>query len=353
MTAIDPLRLKHFCVRVLTSYGVPERDAEVVADSLVQADLWGHQSHGVMRLPWYTARIESGAMNAVTRIETVSGLGAISVLDANDGIGQVAAARAASVAIGLAKHQGIGAAAVRNSGHFGTAMYYTLMAAREGCIGILTTNASPSMAPWGGRVKAVGTNPWSIAAPNGRHAPFVLDIANTGVARGKIFLARQKGSHIPEGWAIDEAGRSTIDPAAALLGNILPMAGHKGYAISVMMDVLSGVLSGSGFLGGVAGPYQAETRSGCGHLFIAVKIDAFRPLSAFETDMEKMVDALRSVPLAEGHDAIFYPGEREAIADAENRRTGLTLAADTLADLIKLAGKRGLSQELPFQQDVS
>src|SRR6185503_7101301 len=137
--------------------------------------------------------------------------------------------------------------------------------ARAGCIGFLSTNASPAMAPWGGRKKIVGTNPWSWAAPAGTHPPMVLDIANTAVARGKIHLAKQKGQSIPAGWAIDRDGAPTMDPAAALDGVLLPMAQHKGYAIAVMMDMLSGVLTGSAFGSAVHGPYQAEHRSGAGH----------------------------------------------------------------------------------------
>ena len=132
-----------------------------------------------------------------------------------------------------AKAHGIGAVALRNSNHFGTALYYTLMAARADCVAFLTTNASPAMAPWGGRKKIVGTNPWSWAAPAGKHAPMVLDIANTGVARGKIYLARQKGQPIPDGWAIDAEARRPPTRQQAIDGIILPMAGHKGYAIAV------------------------------------------------------------------------------------------------------------------------
>jgi LDH2 family malate/lactate/ureidoglycolate dehydrogenase len=147
---------------------------------------------------------------------------------------------------------------VRNSNHFGTAAYFTRMAARDGCVAILATNASPAMAPWGGRGRVVGTNPWSIAAPAGRHGVVVMDIANTAVARGKVYVARQRGEAIPAGWAIDADGAPTTDPAAAIAGAILPMAGHKGYAISLMMDVLAGVLTGSAFGAAVGGPYQAE-----------------------------------------------------------------------------------------------
>jgi len=251
-------------------------------------------------------------------------------------------------AIRRAKSHGVGAVALRNSNHFGTAMYFTLMAARAGCVGFLSTNASPAMAPWGGRRKAVGTNPWSWAAPAGRHAPMVLDIANTGVARGKIYLAKQKGLPIPEGWAIDTEGAPTTDPARAIEGVILPMAGHKGYAIAVAMDMLSGVLTGSAFGTGVHGPYQAEHRGGAGQMVIALDIAAIQPLAEFGARMERLITELKSVPLARGFEEVVYPGELEARNEARNRAEGLLLPADTLADLERLADGLGLRSQLPF-----
>jgi len=249
-------------------------------------------------------------------------------------------------AVRRARDFGIAAVALRNSNHFGTALYYTLIAAREGCVAFLSTNASPAMAPWGGRKKTVGTNPWSWAAPAGRFAPMVLDIANTGVARGKIYLAKQRGEMIPEGWAIDAEGAPTIDASAAIDGIILPMAGHKGYAIAATMDMLSGVLTGSAFGTGVAGPYQTERKSGAGQLMIVLDIAAFQPLGSFNTRMEEMIGELKSVPLAQDHKEVFYPGEIEARNEAANRRDGLSLPEDTLADLAKVAREIGL--KAPF-----
>ena len=339
---IDPARLLHFGTDAHRAAGMPDDEAHLAADTLVQADLWGHQSHGVLRLPWYLARLRSGACTPAGRPELLVDAGAIGVWDGHDGMGQVLAARAMQDTIARAKRHGIGAVAVRNPGHFGTAMYYTLMAARAGCIGFLATNASPAMAPWGGRRKSVGNNPWSWAAPAGRFAPLVLDIANTGVARGKIYLAKQKGLRIPEGWAITADGAPTTDPAAAIKGIILPMAGHKGYGISVVMDMLSGVLSGGSWGVGVNGPYQAEKRSGAGHFMIVLDIPAMQPLADFERRMETFVGELHAVPLAEDAEAIFYPGEIEARNDTTYRAEGLLLPADTLADLA------GLSNELGF-----
>lgn len=345
---ITPDRLLDFATAAYVRAGMTEPDARLAADTLVQADLWGHQSHGVLRLPWYVARLRAGVCDPVAQPELVVDAGAIAVMNGHDAMGQVLTARAMEDAIRRAKAHGIGAVALRRSNHFGTAMYFTLMAARAGCVGFLSTNASPAMAPWGGRRKTVGTNPWSWAAPAGALAPMVLDIANTGVARGKIYLARQKGQPIPEGWAITAEGAPTTDPAEAIDGIILPMAGHKGYAIAVMMDMLSGVLTGSAFGTGVHGPYQTEQRSGAGQFMIALDIAAIQPLAEFGARMERYIAELKSVPLAQGFDEVVYPGELEARNDARHRSEGLVLPPDTLADLRKLADELGLTQQLPF-----
>ncbi len=253
---IDAERLIDFAAAVYASAGMPEADARLVADTLVQADLWGHQSHGVLRLGWYLDRVRNKVMNPVTKPEFVVDAGAMAVIDGHDGVGHVLTVLATKEAVKRAKAHGIGAVGVRNSNHFGTCMYYTMMGAREGCVMFLTTNGGPAMAPWGGRKKIIGTNPWSVAAPVGSRAPFVVDMANTGVARGKIYLARNKRLPIPLGWAINNAGEPTTDPQEAIDGIILPMAEHKGYAIAAMVDVLSGVLTGSGFLSARAQPVQ-------------------------------------------------------------------------------------------------
>jgi LDH2 family malate/lactate/ureidoglycolate dehydrogenase len=341
-TRVSAERLTEFAVAVLVALGVPEPDAGLVADSLVTADLWGHQSHGVLRLRWYVDRIRAGVMAAVTTPEIVSDTGALAVVDGHDGVGQVLAAFAAREAVRRAREHGVGVVAVRNSNHFGTAAYFTRMAARDGCVAVLTTNASPAMAPWGGRRKTVGTNPWSVAAPAGRHGVMVMDLANTAVARGKVYLARQRGESIPAGWALDADGAPTTDPSAAIGGMILPMAGHKGYAIALMVDVLSGVLTGSAFGAAVGGPYQVERRSGCGHLFIALDLAAFGDPDGFARRMEQLVAEVKSVPLAQGFDEVLFPGELEARAAREHLEQGLSLPRQTLEDLRELAASTGV-----------
>ena len=329
--------LRAFSAAILRAAGLGERDATLCADTLVQAELWGHASHGVLRLPWYVARLASGACHAAARPRVLQDMGALALVDADNAMGQVATDFAMDEAMRRAKTHGIAAVSVRNSNHFGTAMYYTSRAARGGMLAFLATNASPAMAPWGGRERAVGTNPWSWAAPAGALPPLVLDIANTSVARGKVYLAHQKGERIPLTWALDVSGRPTDDPQAAIAGLIQPMAGHKGYAIALMMDVISGVLSGSAFGAGVVGPYHADGHSGAGHFIFVLDVDRLMPLGEFASRIGELVGSLKRAPLAEGSVEILYPGELEAANDARARAAGITLPPDTVRDLLALA----------------
>ena len=340
---ISPGTLRAFGTRVLASLDVPDEDAALIADSLVQADLWGHQSHGFLRLPWYAARIRSGAMRAVTDPAVLSDTGPLLLLDGRDGIGQVLTERARTLAVERARTHGVGVVGVRTSNHFGTAMYWTRRAARDGCVAVLTTNASPAMAPWGGREKRLGTNPWSIAAPGPDGRIVAVDIANTAVARGKIYLAKNRGEPIPESWALSPDGAPTTDPADGVLGVILPMAGHKGYAITFLMDVLSGALTGSAVGTGVHGPYEADTPSGAGHLFLALDPDAFGDRAGYESRVRQLIDEVKGVPLAQGFDEVFYPGEVEDRAEAANLAAGgVLLAEQSLTDLHELAAEAGV-----------
>lgn len=345
---ISPDRLAAFTAAAFAAVGVPAADADLIADSLVQAELWGHMSHGVLRASWYINRIRAGVMQPVTEPEFVVDAGAVAVVDGRDGIGQVITAFATQEAVRRAKAHGVSAVAVRNSNHFGAAQYFTRLAPPQGCIAMLTTNSSPALAPWGGRVKTVGVNPWSIAAPAGTNGMMVMDIANSTVARGKIYVARQKGQPIPLGWAINPAGEPTTNPIEALAGVILPMGEHKGYAISVMWDVLSGVLSGSAFGAGVHGPYQTEQRGGVGHLIIALNIEAFLPLAEFNTRMDQLIAELKSVPLAQGFEEILYPGEIEMRQKDRRQQEGILLPEQTQTDLTQLAAELGLEALLPF-----
>jgi LDH2 family malate/lactate/ureidoglycolate dehydrogenase len=195
------------------------------------------------------------------------------------------------------------------------------------------------MAPWGGRQKSIGTNPWSIAAPAGRHGTVVMDLANTAVARGKVYLAAERGTEIPAGWAADADGNPTTDPRKAIEGLILPMAGPKGYVISFMFDVLAGVLTGSAFGTDVAGPYQPDAVSGAGHLLLTIDVAAMTDPASYAERVEALVDATRSAETAPWADRILVPGELEDRTLAEHSATGVTLTATTWTSLVTLAAE--------------
>jgi LDH2 family malate/lactate/ureidoglycolate dehydrogenase len=344
---VDSSRLEACVAQFFVRHGVPQADAQLVADALIQADLWGHQSHGVLRTSWYVERLRHGVMTPHTAVETVRDRRCCAVLDGKDGIGQVIAKQAMDLAIAKAKECGVGAVAVRHSNHFGTLMYYTRRAARQGCVAFMTSNGGKAMAPWGGaKNKIVGTNPWSIAAPGGKYPPLMLDMANTGVARGKIYLARQRHEKIPFGWALDKDGAPTDDPQAAIDGIILPMAQHKGYAIATLMDVLAGVLSGSAFLSAVNGPYHYDKKSGCGHFITVYHVADFIDPDEFDHRIAAFVEEIKSQPLAQGFSEIFLPGEMEARAHERQLEEGIALPGDTWAELSRLADETGTADWL-------
>jgi LDH2 family malate/lactate/ureidoglycolate dehydrogenase len=328
--------LERTAAAVLGASGMPPEDAALVADTLVCADLWGHRSHGVMRLPWYVARLRAGIMRSRTRVELVVDAGAVAVLDGHDGVGQVIAAASTREAVDRARAHGVAAVSARNSNHVGCLGYFTRSAARQGCVALYASNASPAMAPWGGRDKRVGTNPWSIAAPVGDAGVMMMDIANTAVARGKIYDAQQRGVKIPADWALDEDGQPTTDPERALAGLLLPMGRHKGYAIAVMIDVLAGVLSGSQTGSDVAGPFQTERPGGNGQLFIALDVGKFLEPNAFAARMEQLIADVKEARPADGFSAIDVPGEPEERNAARARLEGVTLPERTIAELQRL-----------------
>jgi LDH2 family malate/lactate/ureidoglycolate dehydrogenase len=343
-----PEQLMRFASAILCAQGVAAQDATIVADSLVQADMWGHQSHGVLRLPWYVARIRSGAMTSLGRPATVVDSGSVVVLDGLDGIGQVLAVNAADLGVERALEHGVSLVGMRNSNHFGCAAYFTRRSASRGCVALLATNASPAMAPWGGTQKSIGANPWSLAAPAGKHGQVVLDIANTAVARGKIYLARQRGESIPEGWATDAKGVCTTDPQQAIEGILMPMAGHKGYVMSFMFDVLAGVLTGSTFGQAVVGPYDPYRRSGVGHLLLTISVEAVMPLNEFIERMEHLAEEVKSSPTKPGVEEILLPGEREDRCARLSLERGIDLPKRTFEALQRLGEEEGI----PFVASV-
>lgn len=343
MHKINPGKLRTFVADIFLSLEIDAGKAELLADSLIMADLWGHSSHGVLRTSWYGKRIQSQVMDPQADLEILMDTGPLLALDGHNGIGQHITNTAIEMVGERAKRFGTACATICRSGHFGTAMYFTKKLADQDMIGFLATNASPAMAPYGGVDKMVGNNPQSWAAPTNSEAPFIVDISHTAVARGKIYLAKDKKEAIPDHWALSKDGVPTTDPSEAIAGTLLPMAGHKGFGLSAMMDVLSGILSNSSFGTSVNGPYVPDQPSGVGHFLFAIDIAKLRDISAFKADMDKMISSWKQSQRAAGVEAIYYPGEKEHVHLKQVESDGLYLPDETITNLIQFADSCGVT----------
>ncbi len=342
--------LSTLAAAVFHAHGLSASDASVVADSLVSANLRGVDTHGVARIPAYVERFRTRLVEAVPAIKIESRMPWAAVVDGGNGMGAVVAHRAMSDAIERAERLGIGAATARRSNHYGMASHYALQAVPHGCIGISLSPASKSLAPFGSREPLFGTNPIAFAVPAGRHAPWVMDMATSVAARGHIRLAARHGEAIPEGWALDEAGRPTTDAKAALAGVMLPFAGPKGSALSMLVDILGGVLSGSAFAGEIRDMNSDfERPQDVGHFFLAMKVEAFMPLADFNARMEEAIARLKALKPAAGFTEVLYPGEPEARKEAERRRNGVPLSPQVVQALAEVAGTAGLAMPAPLQ----
>jgi len=328
-------RLEAFLVEAWLAMKAPRPQAELAAALMVRTDLRGVDSHGIDMLPryhewWRQGFIVPDAEPVVVRDEAATAL-----VDGRRGLGHWVAAQAMGRAIDKARAHGIGIVAVRNSNHFGAAACYAMMALAHDLIGLATTN-SPyvAMVPTFGRRAMLATNPLAFAAPAGRHAPFVLDMATTTVAIGKIRQAARWKRPIPAGWALDPAGRPVTDPVEALehrllspLGGTPELASHKGYGLGVMVDILSGILAGAVYGDRFARSDRPARRvHDVGHCFVAVDPARFRPLEEFKRDMDDLFDALKATPPAAGQRRVYVAGEPEAECEARRRREGIPLA---------------------------
>lgn len=337
------IELKNFSVDVLKGYGVPEHNAEVIADSLLDANLRGVDTHGIMRLPVYLERIKKGNLDSNARVLVEKETDFSALLDGGGGFGQVASFQAMALAVNKAGEKGMGVVAVRNSNHFGAAAYYSMMAATTNLIGIALSNAAPRLAPWGGRKPVLGNNPWSIAIPAGGDNPIVVDMANSAAAMGKIRVAAQSNQKIPFGWALSEDGKPTDDPLKALNGILLPMAGHKGYSITLIVDILAGVLTGASFGTKVKPSDTINGFQDVGHLFIAIDIESFMPFETFISRLNVLLDEIRNSDLAHGVDKIYLPGEIEYICKQKRIREGIPLNQPVVEKLKLLAHEAGIN----------
>jgi len=326
--------LKNFATHILEKAGAPSAHAKTVAESLVFADLRGVASHGVTRLASYVARIEANVLDPKATVEVVQEAPASALLDAHNGFGQTAGVQAMAMAIEKAEQMGIAMVGVRSSNHFGVAAYYTLLTNARKHIGIVMTNAAPAMAPFNGTKPLLGTNPLAIGIPTASGG-LVLDMATTAVARGKIRRAAASGQSIPLGWGMDADGRPTTDAKAALKGSLSPMGGPKGSGLSFMIDILSGVLTGSTATGKVKEITDISGPAGTGHCFISINIARFVGIESFFAMVQDASERIHAMPAVEG-EKVFLPGEIEAELENRNLRNGIALPPDLYQTLQEL-----------------
>lgn len=331
----------------LTAAGAAPRHAALTADILVEGDLMGIGTHGVLRVLLYSERLGLGGIAAGAEITVERKAPSLALVDGDNGLGPAVAMTALKAGFEMAAESGLAYVGCRNSNHLGALAPYALKACEKGLVLICGTNASTTIAPWGGREARLGNNPLSIAAPcptsTSLGAPhFILDMAMSVAARGKIRKARDEGAAIPEGWAVDAAGKPTTDPAAALEGFLLPFGGHKGSGLSQAVDLLSGVLSGARFLTDIS-PWTdyPERPCGTGHFFLL--LDPARLLGAetYTAAVERFRRLIRETPPAEAAQPVQIPGEREQIRRAEALEKGIVLPAELLAKIEALASGEG------------
>lgn len=332
--------LKSFCAAVLEKLDVPADEARLVSEALIEADLRGVDSHGVIRMPMYVERLGAGGTNPRPVMRIVKETRTTAVLDGDNGLGHLIGVRAMELAIAKAGEGDCAFVSVRNSNHFGTAAYFAEMAARRQMIGLsFTISGLLLMPPWGGVEAMLGNNPVAIAFPTDREFPIVLDMACT-VARGKILVASKKGTAIPADWATGPDGLPTTDPAEALKGLLLPIAGPKGYALALAVGLLSSMLSDARFGSEIGETYfQAGTPQNVGHLFGVLPISSFEDFAHYRQRIGKAIHDLKSVRKASDVEEIYLPGEREYLLLQERRRTGIPLSPAVFEDL-KQIGKR-------------
>jgi LDH2 family malate/lactate/ureidoglycolate dehydrogenase len=337
-----------FCAAAFARTGMPSDQARAVAANLVEADLRGVESHGVVRLPIYVERLEKRANNPAPVVRIARETRSTAVVDGDNGMGQWVGMRAMDVAIDKARREGEPAwVTVRNSNHFGAAALYAAMAVPAGMIGLaFTIGGINHMVPWGGAEAMLGNNPFAIAFPAGRERPVVLDMACSVAARGKIIVAAKEGRPIPADWAVGPDGLPTTDAARALEGFVAPIGGPKGYALTLAIGLMSTMLSGAAFGSEVTHMYEDfERPQNQGHAFAALPIAAFEDPAVYARRMEKAIADMRGVTRAPGVDRVYLPGEREALLMERRLRDGIPIGAGVWQDLVDLGRARGLSLE--------
>lgn len=356
-------KLRHFLIDVFKNLNVPEKDAEIIADVLITADLKGIDTHGVQRLKMYYDRIINGIYNPETKIDIVRDEKTTAVLDGNCGMGHVIAYKAMKLAIEKAKKYGIGGIAVRNSTHFGIAGYYSQMATQEGMIRIATTNTTPAVPPTNGCEPMLGTNPLSAGAPTDEVFPFLLDCATSKIPKGKLELYERINKEIPEGVVLNDQDESETNPKRALRklnqdkAVLLPIgdngidpSGYKGYGYSTLVEILSSALQDGVFLKDTEGVIEnGKKRLKVGHFFLAINIENFIPLKKFENITGSIMKSLRSSKKFPGKERIFTAGEKEHLNKKKKTMEGIFINKSIQEDILQIQKELNLDHyKFPF-----
>jgi len=354
---VNAQKLLHFTEQVFETFGVSKENAHTCADNLVTADLRGIPSHGVARLQRYVDGMKSGVILPLAKPEIVMDFPSNATVDGHAGLGQIVGNFSTKLAIEKAKQTGVGIVAVRNSNHYGIAGYYSQMILNEGMLGISLTNSAPLVVPTFGKEMIIGTNPISLTAPTKRHRPFFLDMATSVVPRGKLEVYNREEKPLPEGWAVDENGAVTTD-AGKVLSNMLNRAGggiltlggegelfsgYKGYGMSMIVDILSGVLSGGAYADLVNRKIDGKPApANVSHFFMALKIENFVDMDTFTDHMDDFIDRLKNSQKAEGQERIFIHGEKEYEKFEQYKKEGVPLQDKVYAALQEIGKERNI-----------
>jgi L-2-hydroxycarboxylate dehydrogenase (NAD+) len=351
--------LTDFMVQALMAMGVPHEDAEIIADVLITADLWGIKSHGVAHLRMYNKRIKMGLQLPLTDWKVVKDTATTAVVDGGNGMGMVVGYHAMNMAIQKAQEYGLGAVAVRNSSHYGAAGYYPMMAINEGMVGLSFSNAHPSTAPTFGVKPMLGTNPIAVGVPTDEPFPYLFDAATSVAPRGKIEVAARAGKPVPEGWVIGQDGNPETDTngmikhmnegTAALLpigGMGELMGGHKGYGLSTMVEIFSAAFQDGTYLWGLTDTDEQGDPQflRIGHFFMAIDVEHFIPLANFRKITGNMMRELRSSPRVPGQPRIYTAGEKEYYQTQRVREQGVEIAPGVQKALKSLCEEFNLDQ---------
>jgi len=328
-------KLKNIINKIFVSHGVTKKHASICSEAIINAELVGAPSHGLSRLKMYCDRIKSKLINPKPKIKIKKISQSIAHIDANNGIGFVAADLAIKTAIKNAKKTGIGLVGVKNSGHYGLSGYYAEQAVKHNLIAFCFTNAPPAIAPHGSKKSLFGTNPICFATPTSSKVPFILDTSVSVINRGKIRVAARTGKKIPQGVALDKFGKPTTDAKKALSGVQLPIAGFKGSGLAWMVDILSGVLTGGNHGGKVRDPFDDFSGpQNIGHLFLVMKPNLF--VGNYSQRIKENIKRIKKLPKLKGVKKIYYPGENKYSRYISNLKKNILIPKNILEDLEKL-----------------